>query len=1288
MRKALLSGSLAGLLLGIAFAGTATANQVISERGSGAGQTLSPAGLARDFATGDLFVADQHNNRIDVFDGSGDFVRAFGWGVATGASTLQVCTLSCRAGLPGSGAGQLDGPTGVAVDNVEGSPSQHDVYVFDSDNNRVAKFKPDGTFLLTFGGSVNQTTGADLCIAGSGDLCGPGILGTGSGEFGESDRPIAVGPEGVVSVADSQRHYGEHPDTDNRIERFSEAGAFLESVPVASGEIGRITAFTERADGQFYVGYEQAADPFRKYNHAGAQLAILSPLGREIRGMTVDPAGHLLVAYLVGVPSTGEVIYSAVEYDASDIPLRHFGYEAIRNSNDGIAPLPASGAGVVMDEETGRVVAVDMPPPGPVVLERPCTNSLVRNVSVTATCYVNPEGDPTSLHFQYIGQAGFENGGYENEEVEETEKSTSIGEDFSLHAATLDLEGLEPESAFHYRVIATSHCHPLEPAVACTTVGPDSTVETKPPFEIGKTWSDEVGESSARLSGDVNPLGLPATGYFEYVDEASFEESGFATAVKLPTGEPVSFGAAETVTRGSATATGLEPGTNYHYRLAVSDAFDTRFSDPSTLTTFSPSPAKLPDSRGYELVSPMDKQGADLAVPGSAGGLQDSFYKRVQQASPDGEAVTFTSFISFGEAKSASSANQYLATRGAGGWTTKNVNLPGRSINVLAPPVRGFNSDLSLAAVAIGEPALTPEASPEFANLYLESTASGDLETLTPGTPRASTQLSDPSNYCAAVGGMTEDGRHVLVLAFGALTPEAPQSAFLNLYEWSPEAGLKLVSVLPDGSPAQSAIQSIQSIGGGGVSATSGFGAPRSGGAVCSNASSFEQHSISADGSKIFWTYVPKSGATRLLARIDGAQTVQIDAREKGSSGTSGGGLYWDASPDGSSVLFSDASKLVPGSSAESHKDDLYLYDFERPEGERLTDLTAGAGAGDVQGVLGESDDLSYVYFVARGALTDIPNSRGVSAEAGDENLYLWHRGEPVRFLARLSNDQAERADSSSQPTEHTAMVTPDGKALAFLSDASLTGYDNAGVDPECPAYIGENVFFGGKSCSELYLYSAEQDRITCASCNPSGARPAGSAIVPTWSSGSEQPRYLSDDGGRVFFESLDALAPEDQNDSQDVYEWEGEGRGTCTQENPRFSAASGGCLFLLSSGTSGVDSYLIDASSDGSDAFISTRQRLVPQDYDDHYDVYDVRSPHIPGEAVGFPSPQPNPPCEGEACKPPVAAVPSATSPSTSSFRGSGNVTAERKRKPHRYKHKKNKHKKNKHKKQGGQRR
>jgi hypothetical protein len=185
---------------------------------------------------------------------------------------------------------------------------------------------------------------------------------------------------------------------------------------------------------------------------------------------------------------------------------------------------------------------------------------------------------------------------------------------------------------------------------------------------------------------------------------------------------------------------------------------------------------------------------------------------------------------------------------------------------------------------------------------------------------------------------------------------------------------------------------------------------------------------------------------------------------------------------------------------------------------------------------------------------------------------------------------------------------------------------------------------------------------LTCASCNPAGARPIGPTLLPRLTNVYEAPRYLSDDGSRLFFESYDALLPGDENVKRDVYEFERTGKGSCDAQNPNFDPAASGCHFLISSGKSTDETFLIDGSGDGRDVFFSTRSSLVGWDTNQNYDVYDAR------EGGGFPEPSPSlPPCQGEACKAPASSAPAVSSPPR--FEGPGNQ-AQKPKKPRKHKH------------------
>ncbi|HTA14547.1 MAG TPA: hypothetical protein VK781_06785 [Solirubrobacteraceae bacterium] len=237
------------------------------------------------------------------------------------------------------------------------------------------------------------------------------------------------------------------------------------------------------------------------------------------------------------------------------------------------------------------------------------------------------------------------------------------------------------------------------------------------------------------------------------------------------------------------------------------------------------------------------------------------------------------------------------------------------------------------------------------------------------------------------------------------------------------------------------------------------------------------------------------------------------------------------------------------------------------------------------------------------------------------------------------------------------------------MSERSLTGYDVRDAA-------------SGKPDEEVYLYDAASSQVTCASCNPSGARPRGMEIgdrsrfisdrewgpttwlaanIPGWSGftllqSAYQPRYLSD-SGRLFFNSSDALAPQDVNATEDVYEYEPAGIGDCATSSISFHTQPDGCVNMITSGTSPAESAFLDASESGGDVFFLTAAKLSSEDLDAGTDVYDARecTPAAPC-STGLVAP---PPCStGDSCK--AAPTPQPTAfgaPASATFAGAGNV-------------------------------
>jgi len=670
-----------------------TCQFAVPSAGPGSFDSAQGVAIAKN---GDIYVADENNNRIDELTPTGEFVQMFGAdvnettaGAVCTAEEVRTSGVKCKAGTIGAAPGQFDDPSSIAVDSNSGN-----FYVLDFFNWRVQELTPTGGFVLMIGKEVNETADLasgsnaekNLCTAVSKDKCKAGMQSEpdstegGAFDFALQGGLLAVTSAGVLYVGD--RH---------RVQEFAGGGYVrpisLESISSEPSSV--ITAITVDKAGDAYVVYSVNFDNkhIREFEPGGKEIANFPVLPRaagaalELGGIALSPSGRLLAVterenadsnsfhgslYQVGVGLTRITEFSNSFGSAGSKSIASDGkgnlYAAGGDEVDAYTELPvaepqaqppecAPGSeretdvtidctlkGTVNPEGVAETVAwfqwgLPCPPGAQATTKQPVekaqevkqivhglipdesycdevacedgndkspekplnsnaeqfhTSAVAPRVlseqtllvgSSSAVLYgeLNPEKSNTSYFFEYGPCGNLEScpGATRTAVL----KSNAYGE----IATTLEASGLQPSTSYHYRLVAIDEAEPALKGVGIE--GGSFTTEPEPTPRASVVPPSGVGTSSAVISGAVDSRGQAATYAFElgtYTGASTLYSVVFSGS--LPAGsEP---------TTESLGLSGLQPGTAYAYRISVKSAHGTAISGTMPFTTL-PLPVSL-----------------------------------------------------------------------------------------------------------------------------------------------------------------------------------------------------------------------------------------------------------------------------------------------------------------------------------------------------------------------------------------------------------------------------------------------------------------------------------------------------------------------------------------------------------------------------------------------------------------------------------------------------------------------------------------------------------------------
>jgi len=970
----------------------------ISFAGSGTNALANPSDVDIDQGSGDVYVTDPANHRIEKFDSAGNFILMFGKGVdqTTGG---DVCTAAsgdvCQGGVKGSVPGAFDGEFEefvsiggtsqsvteerlfLAVDN-SGGPSNGDVYVGDPGDSIVQKFDSAGN-LITSWGKEGQLDGAAEHEKKFFPL----------GMFG-----IAVDPSGTLYV--SAGHF--------ELFEFEQDGTPTRRLFPPFSSVKGLTV-----DGTGHLYFPESFGVLKVEPNPKERIGFVNPNnGSQFSGMRIDPASNdLYITHYEATQHDGFVEHFAASCNPIPDPCEPaetFG-EGNLNEPRGVAIDDQTGAAYVADTGNGRVAVFDATPYLP---DASASAQALTPSTEELKGKADPEGAGpiTACHFQYVTTEAFEKEAFADLSSGGSvpcDEGQSLASETEVHA---ELTGLTYGSEYHYRLL-------LENA-AGSNASFDQTFESLPLApSVEATSVSNVNSDTARVHAQINPNGGDATYNttyrVEYVTQARFEASEYAEAAQS---QSIDAGSARTPQAITAQLSKLAADTTYHYRVVAENASGTTKGPDRTFTTFptatpttDPCPnahvrqqtgaVRLLDCRAYELVSAANTGGYDVESSLIAGQSPFPGY-------PEAEGRVLYGVHNGGIPGTDHPTNKgldpYIATRGSEGWSTEYEGVPADNPYSAAPfssLPSGASADLG--TVAFGAPG---GCSPCFAGGYTGiplRKPNGELINAMAGpeNPGPSAKSSQ-----AVAKPLSADGSHFVFGSTSKFTADASEGQ-LGIYDRDLNTGeTHLVSKTP------------------GEATMTGTG--------------ITELDISKDGSHVLiGQLVTEADANKLyhLYMNVGDSNKTIDL----TPGTTTGVLYAGMSSDGTKVYFTTKDQLLPGED-EDESADLYVATISG-ESASLSLLSTGSEGTGNSDSCNPFANSAHEHWNTKGeeancGVVAIGGGGGVASEEGsiyflspekldgssngtqnEPNLYLVQPGSSPHYVTTL-----ESVNSGPQP--------------------------------------------------------------------------------------------------------------------------------------------------------------------------------------------------------------------------------------------------------------------------------
>ena len=1235
-----------------------------------------PAGVAIDQDTGDVYVVDRGNNRVSAYAGDGTFLRSFGFDVVASGpddsgTGYEVCIAAngdvCKAGLPGSGAGQIgafpantDNEMGIAISPPDGAPAAGTVFLADRANQRIDTYRIDGTSPASIASGVfSPEWPRSVAVDSRGIVYASNSKNNDEVERYDSENadgggvgflaPIAAGVNEVQQVTvdatagtfnltyngettvdlplDATASATAEHSTPGVIDSVSEALTALPSIGGRNLKDGREVNVTGGGSGgggngtspyRIEFGTGLGARDVEQISAASGATPLSGGAGVSATTLTAGQPGLVpdLPTSALAVDLNSDTLY-VQRAGGSQHVVQQFGpanapgltapptaFDEIHGSAFGTFDYPQ---GLAIDQPSGRIyVAAPRGEAGPGVnvLDTPGPGP---NATLDSLGDVSATSVTAHATITPNGPPALNyHLEYSTDGVKwESGPNLVLGSQKSPQTVSqvLDLGGAGLEPSTFYHLRLVAK-RPFFPAI----VTPEKTFTTLPAPPLAETMGSPVRTSTtARLDGRIAPRNAAATYHFEYGDQGPCDSNPCTSTESHPAGSGGSF---ELV---SQRLEGLQPGATYHYRVIADNGNPGSpvAGEDMTLTTLASEAPPL--SHGH-LPGPPDSDRAwELVSSPDTGGnpVGAGLASGAVALSDAGDRAVFGVSGGTPLSETGTVATKLFAERTPSGWQTKKI-LPSRE-------------------EATGGLWGYPGGPGDLSSMVVENFSGGgnaggfSYWRLRPDAP--ATQLySNPDLHNLGARGtgnllVSGDGSRVLAALVGSYDPShsAPPGTD-NFYDISSGGPPQLIDLLPDGTVAPCGI-SQASNGGAGLPP----GGRRS------------SHTISADGSLAFFP-AKSCGHTpeRLYVRNFAAETTTLISPPP-VTGRECNAQFIKSIPG--AVFFYTQSRLVaedvepgscsaPAAEGTGANGDVYRYDLGDGALHCLTCLApgfdgnvlfTGGQAMDITLAVGVSDDGSRIYFTSgrrlapggppKGGIYRLDVASGGIAYVGD-----------FGFVGEIGH----------------SFMNPDGSVVVFQSKVAsvnaLGGQQNGGT-------------------SQYYRYDDRERSLICVSCPADGSAPRGAVggDAEILADAVPGPNLvpLSRDGEDFAFATPTPLVAADQNTAgagqsptvgADVYEWRS------------------GRLLLVSDGlTSWPDSGPVvqGITPSGRDIFFLAATQYTQDALDGYKRLYDAR---IGG---GFEFPAPPKPCPLEVCQGTPKGAPEEQAPGTASIAGAGNTAS-----------------------------